>query len=136
MGKEEVLFIISTLTLGISGVLWYWYKSAYLLLLLFSLLGFLLHLPSPRSHPFPVTPSFLSPPPQKRERVKEFKSPEKESQKESILPKEEFLGSTATRKYHQENCPDAKKIPHKKRVQFDSRLAAVEESYAAHSCVK
>ncbi|MEK6939820.1 MAG: hypothetical protein AABX31_03765 [Nanoarchaeota archaeon] len=137
---EKMLFVVFSLFVLDVVVLWLPSNSLYFTLLLVSLLGLWVSMPSSRKcKEEECCEPVSSPPPQKvvDGKVVEAKPEAKaEPSKKTTFSPGKYVASKRSNVYHEPKCEWAKKIQKDRRVWFASREEALNKGYKKHDCVK
>lgn len=136
---QSLFFAIYLLYLCNLLLIWYFYGTLYLVLLLTSLFGFMVSIPQ-KPVKKSVTPDEAGEvfEPFKAEPVKESapNSSGKEDQPKVKFTPGKYVASKRSNVYHEPKCEWAKKIQKDRRVWFASREEALNKGYKKHGCVK
>ncbi|MEK6853668.1 MAG: hypothetical protein AABX64_03210 [Nanoarchaeota archaeon] len=126
-------------------LIWYFYETLYLVLLLTSLFGFMVSIPQKRATQS-ATPEetgevceVLEPAKDelKNEPVRESApKPSEESKPKVKFTPGKYVASKRSNVYHEPKCEWARKIQKVRRVWFVSREEALNKGYKKHDCVK
>ncbi len=149
---ENLLFIVFFFYLVNLLLIWYFYGSIYLVLLILAMLGFLLGIPRKEIYP-PETKephSMVFDKPVKKPEVKEaipaagLKEMRPKEAKEikgtgaaaaRFIPGK-YVASQSSNVYHEPKCEWAQKIRKSRQVWFREKKEAWEKGYKGHSCVR
>lgn len=129
---DRVIFLVFLMYLCNLVLVWYFYGSLYVTLLLVSLFGFLVSLPERRNYlPQKNEPSAVPSP------VRDAPKPVEEAPKpKATFSPGKYVASKRSNVYHEPKCEWAKKIQKERRLWFASREEALDKGYKKHDCVK
>jgi len=128
---ERVLFFVFLLSIVNLLLVWYFLGSLQLLLLFFSLVGFLMALPKRKESSSDFYDDGLDDGEPKSEVFEE----EQKVVSEVEYSPGKYVASKRGKVYHEPKCEWAKKISEGSRVWFKDKKEAKKEGYDAHSCV-
>ena len=146
---ENVLFMVFLFYVVNLILIWQFYGTLYLVLLILSLVGFLMSFPKNRTKKVqdftnPITnepASMVFDDTPKVEIIHEDpKEVQKEEAKKEIKPKVKhspgkYVASQRSNIYHEPKCDWAKKIKKDRQVWFEEKKDAQKKGYRKHSCV-
>lgn len=132
---DRAVFLVFLLYVCNLVLVWYFYESLFVVLLLVSLFGFLVSLPEKRG--------LRSSPPQKNEPAAvpnpmrdAPKSAEETPKSKATFSPGKYVASKRSNVYHEPKCDWAKKIQKDRRLWFSSREEALDKGYKKHDCVQ
>ena len=130
---ERAVFFVFLFYLSNLVLIGYFYGSLYLVILLASLFGFLVSLPT-RSSPSKKDEKSASAVPSP---VRDVPKPAEEAPKpKATFSPGKYVASKRSNVYHEPKCEWAKKIQKERRLWFVSKEEAWEKGYKAHGCLK
>lgn len=160
---ENLIFIVFLFYLANLVLIWYFYGSLYLVLLVLAIVGFLLSLPrkkvSPKKISTQKTAASKAAPKKEEPHSMVFDKPAREGEekkpkygaKEAISTTElreggkkpaakftpgKYVASRSSNVYHEPKCEWAGKIQKGRQVWFNEKQEAWEKGYKKHDCVK